>query len=85
MDRILEGVYWSIGENEYVLQVSFHDSCRPNIINSFSDWNAAGEGNYPNQNKIIMIFKKKFQNHLDLEVFIKELQQNNNISLKEVK
>lgn len=84
MNENLEGFYWKVGDNEWRLQISFSNNQKAHVLESFSSWSIAGEGNDPKENKNIKIFSRKFKNHSELEVFITELKSNNNISLKEV-
>ncbi len=84
MNSNFEGVYWNTGENEYTIQVSFPNNKKRYILEKFCDWSSVGEGKDSKHDRLIKIFRKKFQNHSELEVFIKDLKQKNNFSLKEV-
>ena len=83
MKQNLEGVYWSVGENEYSLQLSFSASEKAFVLENFQDWNYIGEGQDPKQNKSIIIFRKKFSDRLEIKRLAKNLRYNK-ILLKEV-
>ena len=83
MKQNLEGVYWSIGENEYSLQLLFSASEKHFVLENFHDWKCVGEGRDPKQNKNIIIFRKKFSNRSEMKRLARDLRYNK-ILLKEV-
>ena len=82
MNSVPQGTYWHVGEGEWRFQLSFCNS-QAKIIDNFKEWSLAGEGRDAKENKNIMIFSKKFKNHSDLEVFILDLKQTDEISIEE--
>ena len=83
MTDSLQGVYWNVEEDEWRFQISFLSS-QKKVLEEFKDWTLAGEGTDQKERRNIKIFSKKFKNHSDLEIFILDLKQKNQISIKEV-
>jgi len=84
MNDDLQGVYWGVGDNEYSVQISYSSANKQYVLEKFNDWHSVGEGKDMKHDRTISIFRKKFKNHSDLEIFIVDLSKNSIISMKEV-
>ena len=84
MNDDLRGVYWNVGDNEYNVQISYPSAKKQYVLEKFNDWRNVGEGKDMKYDKTINIFRKKFKNHSDLEIFITDLSKNSIILMKEV-
>lgn len=83
MYDIPQVAYWPIGNQEWRLQISFC-SQQKEILKFFKDWKPVGQGIDSTDKKDIIIFSKKFENDLELMIFILDLEKKYEVLIKEV-
>ena len=78
-----EVTYWSIGNQEWRLQVLFHEE-QKKVLKAFKEWSPVGTGINKEEKKEIRIFSKKFKKDSELKIFILDLEKKYKVLTKEV-